>query len=101
MKELFMNKDILVKINENKDENKSPSFSAVGEYKESFKYYKDNGYVIINDLLKDKEVKQLLLAWNKEIKTYKGYLTRQSSSKFEKTLIDLNLLILGSSENVS
>ena len=88
MKELLLSKDILVKIPENKEENKSLSFSGVEQLKEGFKYYKENGYVIIKDILKDKEVNELLLAWNKEIKTYKGYLIRQNSSRPEKNIFN-------------
>ena len=100
MKELFINKDILVKIPENKEENKSPSFSAVEEYKESFKYYKKNGYVIIKDILKDKEVDQLLLAWNKEIKTYKGYLIRQNTSRPQKNIFNEKNWVMNSLHHI-
>ena len=100
MKDLFLNKDILVKVPENKEENKSPSFSAVEELEKSFKYYKANGYVIIKDILKDEEVNQLLFAWNKEIKTHKGYLIRQNAAKPEKNIFNEKNWIMNSLQHI-
>ena len=56
--------------------------------------------MIIKDILKDKEINQLLLAWEKEIKTYKGYLIRQNTSKPQKNIFNEKNWVMNSLQHI-
>lgn len=100
MKRLFLTKNIVVDVPENKKENNSPTFSVNSEFEEIFKYYQDNGYVIIKDILKGKEANTLVKGWEREVKKYKGYLIRQSSSIPEKNIFNEKNWVMNSLQHI-
>ena len=93
-------KNINVCVPENKEENKSPTFSGNSQWKEAFNYYKNNGYVIINNILKEEEVNKLVNGWEKEVKNYKGYLIRQSSNIPQKNIFNEKNWVMNSLQHI-
>lgn len=100
MKKLLLRKYINVDVPENKKENISPTFSGTTQNQEAFNYYLKNGYVIIKDILEEKEVDKLVDGWAKEIKNYKGYLVRQSSSIPQKNIFNKKNWVMNSLQHI-
>ena len=51
-------------------------------------YYKDNGYVVLKNILSKNSCDVLIDSWNKEVKPFKGFIYRQATAKLEKNIFN-------------
>lgn len=74
---------IPVSVPEFEHEDPSEKFE-INQISEIKKYYQDNGYVIVKNLISQKKCDYIRKLWDKEIKDYDGYIYRQTTAKAEK-----------------
>lgn len=72
---------------ENEEEDPTPKF-LLSEAEKAFMYYKENGYVVFKSLLSSLQCQELMYCWQKEVKSYRGYIYRQASAKAEKNIFN-------------
>ena len=75
-------------VPETKEEDKVPKFNINSGGQDAIKYYKDNGFVVLEKILKKEDCKKLISAWEKEVKGFKGYMYRQATAKLEKNIFN-------------
>ena len=90
MIELHTPNGLKVEVPENKTEDKTPRFDIYQNMENAVSYYKNNGYVIFSSLISQESCDQLRKLWEKNIKTYKGKIYRQTTAKAEKNLFNEN-----------
>ena len=71
-------------VPENDFEDNTPKFCFTEDISKIKKFYNENGYVVIKNIILDKECELFKKAWEDEIKAHKGYLYRQATAKLEK-----------------
>ena len=88
MLELYTPNELRVEVPETKAEDNTPRFDVNESMESAVSYYKDNGYVIFSSCVSQKSCDQLRNLWEKNIKSYKGTIYRQTTAKAEKNLFN-------------
>jgi len=81
-------------VPETLEEDKSPRFNAEADNIEAVKYYNDNGYVIFKNCITKEQCEKLKNLWEKQIKSFKGKIYRQTTAKLEKNKFNENNWIM-------
>ena len=88
MIELFTPNGLRVEVPENKTEDNTPRFDVNKDIESAVNYYKNNGYAIFSTCVSQKNCDELRILWEKDIKSYKGKIYRQTTAKAEKNLFN-------------
>ena len=99
MKTFFTKSRLEVNVPENLDEDNSQRFN-VTEIEKAKEYYNKNGYVIFNNLIKEKYCDTIRSHWDTYVKNYKGKIYRQTSGKTEKNNFNENNWIMNPILNI-
>jgi phytanoyl-CoA hydroxylase len=78
---------VIVPEFENEDPSPKFIFDNLDDIK---KYYEDNGYVIVKNLISQNDCNYIKKLWDIEIKNYQGYIYRQATAKAEKHITNSN-----------
>ena len=70
-------------------EDPSPKFS-IEELDGIKDYYIENGYVIIKNLFPKQKCNQIMELWDEEVKSFNGYISRQTTGKPQKNIKNKN-----------
>lgn len=65
-------------------------FDKENQVQEGIKFYNENGYVIFKSILTNKICQNLRELWEKEVKSHKGKIYRQTTAKAEKNKFNEN-----------
>jgi phytanoyl-CoA hydroxylase len=90
MIELLTPNKLKVSVPENINEDKTPRFTINDEMQEAINYYHNNGYVIFSNCVAKETCDHLRELWEKNIKTFKGKIYRQTTAKAEKNNFNKN-----------
>ena len=71
-------------VPETKEEDSVPKFKVDLDIEKAIKFYKENGFVVLQNILNKEECRNLINSWEKEVKGFKGYMYRQASAKLER-----------------
>lgn len=72
-----------VQVPESLAEDVSPRFD-VGDAEGFVRYYRDNGYVIVRDLITAGQCEKIRALWEAEVKPFGGYMYRQATARAER-----------------
>jgi phytanoyl-CoA hydroxylase len=89
MLELCTPRGLPVQVPETPAEDPSPRFAA-HESAAIQNYYRDNGYVIVNELIAPETCDAQRRLWEEEVKPFKGYIYRQATAKTERHVFNEN-----------
>jgi phytanoyl-CoA hydroxylase len=90
MIELLTPNKLKVSVPENINEDKTPRFTVNNEMQDAVNYYLNNGYVIFSNCVPKENCDHLRELWDKNIKTFKGKIYRQTTAKAEKNYFNEN-----------
>lgn len=78
-----------VDVPETVDEDPSPRFSiqSLGDIK---RYYEDNGYVIVENVISRDNCEYIRNLWNAEVRPFQGFMYRQATARAEKHEVNQN-----------
>lgn len=82
------NNKTLVPETELEDDSKKYDFSQDNQVSEAIRFYNENGYVIFRGILEDNICQNLRELWEKEVKSHKGKIYRQTTAKAEKNVFN-------------
>ena len=69
-------------------EDDTPKFNLPEHKSEAIRFYKENGFVIIKKIIDERKCNIFLKYWEKEVKTFKGFIYRQTNGKLEKNIFN-------------
>lgn len=84
----------LVPETELEDDSIKYDFSQNNHVSEAIRFYNENGYVIFKGILADNVCQNLRELWEKEVKSHKGKIYRQTTAKAEKNVFNENNWIM-------
>ena len=100
MLNLYTPANFEVKVPENQIEDTSNKFNFESEISDVIKYYRLNGYVIISECISESTCEQIKILWEKEIKSYKGMIYRQTTGEPERNIFNKNNWIMNPILNI-
>ena len=83
MIELQTPRGLSVNVPETRDEDQSPHFEA-HDRKAIAEYYAANGYVIVRDVVSQRDCDRIRQLWEQEVKPNRGFMYRQATAKAER-----------------
>ncbi len=83
MLELKTPRGLAVQVPETEAEDPSPKFD-VADIGGITSYYRDNGYVVVRNLIAKDRCSQIRALWDTEVKSFDGYMYRQATAKAER-----------------
>ena len=87
---LYTPANFKVKVPENQIEDTSYKFNFQSEISDAIRYYESNGYVIFSECISESTCEQIKILWEKEIKSYKGMIYRQTTGEPERNIFNKN-----------
>ena len=88
MIELYTLNGLKAEVPETNAEDSTPRFDVDEDKESAVNYYKNNGYVIFSGCVSQESCNKLRDLWEKNIKSYKGKIYRQTTAKAEKNLFN-------------
>ena len=87
---LYTPNGLKAEVPETKAEDNTPRFDGNQDMESAVSYYKNNGYVVFSGFVSQESCDQLRNLWEKNIKSYKGTIYRQTTAKAEKNILNEN-----------
>ena len=90
MIQLYTPNGLRTEVPETKAEDNTPRFNIEKDTVGAINYYRENGYVIFSGCVSQESCNKLRDLWEKNIKSYKGKIYRQTTAKAEKNILNDN-----------